>query len=151
MRAILQRVKRASVSIEGRVNGAIEGGLFILFGVEDSDDGADLDWLVQKVVQMRIFSDENGLMNKSVKDVDGNILVVSQFTLFAKTKKGNRPSFICAARPEKAIPIYESFVEKLSTALGKRVPTGEFGADMQIDMLADGPVTIIIDTQNKDL
>ena len=116
MRAILQRVKRASVSIEGRVNGAIEDGLFILFGVEDSDDGADLDWLVQKVVQMRIFSDENGLMNKSVKDVDGNILVVSQFTLFAKTKKGNRPSFICAARPEKAIPIIRVRQENLLTS-----------------------------------
>ncbi len=151
MRAILQRVKRASVSIEGKVNGAIGEGLFILFGVENTDDAAELDWLVSKIVQMRIFSDENGLMNRSVADVDGEILVVSQFTLFAKTKKGNRPSFIAAARPEKAVPIYESFVEKLSQALGKTVPTGEFGADMQIDMLADGPVTIIIDTQNKDL
>lgn len=150
MRAVLQRVKRAKVSIEGRVNGAIVEGLMVLFGVEDSDDAADLDWLVQKIVQMRIFSDEAGLMNLSVKDINGEILVVSQFTLFAKTKKGNRPSFIAAARPEKAVPIYESFVEKLSQALGKPIPTGEFGADMQIDMLADGPVTIIIDTQNKE-
>ncbi|MCR5697409.1 MAG: D-tyrosyl-tRNA(Tyr) deacylase [Marinilabiliaceae bacterium] len=150
MRAVLQRVKRANVSIEGRVNGAIGEGLMVLFGVEDSYDAADLDWLVQKIVQMRIFSDEAGLMNLSVKDINGEILVVSQFTLFAKTKKGNRPSFIAAARPEKAVPIYESFVEKLSQALGKPIPTGEFGADMQIDMLADGPVTIIIDTQNKE-
>ena len=150
MRAVLQRVKRANVSIEGRVNGAIGEGLMVLFGVEDSDDAADLDWLVQKIVQMRIFSDEAGLMNLSVKDINGEILVVSQFTLFAKTKKGNRPSFIAAARPEKAVPIYESFVEKLSQALGKPIPTGEFGADMQIDMLADVPVTIIIYTQNKE-
>ena len=150
MRAVLKRVKRANVSIEGRVNGAIGEGLMVLFGVEDSDDAADLDWLVQKIEQMRIFSDEAGLMNLSVKDINGEILVVSQFTLFAKTKKGNRPSFIAAARPEKAVPIYESFVEKLSQALGKPIPTGEFGADMQIDMLADGPVTIIIDTQNKE-
>ena len=150
MRAVIQRVRRAAVTSDGTLTGSIGAGLFILFGVRDGDDDSQLDWLVQKIVNMRIFSDDQGLMNLSVRDVNGQILVVSQFTLFAKTKKGNRPSFIDAARPDTAVPIYEKFVSRLSEELDQLVPTGVFGADMQIDMVADGPTTIIIDTNNKE-
>lgn len=153
MRAVLQRVTHASVVANGVPTGAIGPGLMILLGVEVADGPevsmADILWLAQKVAQMRIFSDEEGLMNRSVQDIDGNILVVSQFTLFAKTKKGNRPSFIDAARPDVAVPYYEAFVRELENILGRKVPTGVFGADMQIDMQADGPVTIIIDTRDR--
>ena len=153
MRAVLQRVTHASVVANGVPTGAIGPGLMILLGVEVADGPevsmADVVWLAQKVAQMRIFSDEEGLMNRSVQDIDGNILVVSQFTLFAKTKKGNRPSFIDAARPDVAVPYYEAFVRELENILGRKVPTGVFGADMQIDMQADGPVTIIIDTRDR--
>lgn len=153
MRAVLQRVTHASVVANGVPTGAIGPGLMILLGVEVADGPevsmADVLWLAQKVAQMRIFSDQEGLMNRSVQDIDGNILVVSQFTLFAKTKKGNRPSFIDAARPDVAVPYYEAFVRELENILGRKVPTGVFGADMQIDMQADGPVTIIIDTRDR--
>lgn len=153
MRAVLQRVTHASVVANGVPTGAIGPGLMILLGVEVADGPevsmADVLWLAQKVAQMRIFSDEERLMNRSVQDIDGNILVVSQFTLFAKTKKGNRPSFIDAARPDVAVPYYEAFVRELENILGRKVPTGVFGADMQIDMQADGPVTIIIDTRDR--
>ena len=153
MRAVLQRVTHASVVANGVPTGAIGPGLMILLGVEVADGPevsmADVLWLAQKVAQMRIFSDEEGLMNRSVQDIDGNILVVSQFTLFAKTKKGKRPSFIDAARPDVAVPYYEAFVRELENILGRKVPTGVFGADMQIDMQADGPVTIIIDTRDR--
>ena len=153
MRAVLQRVTHASVVANGVPTGAIGPGLMILLGVEVADGPevsmADVLWLAQKVAQMRIFSDEEGLMNRSVQDIDGNILVVSQCTLFAKTKKGNRPSFIDAARPDVAVPYYEAFVRELENILGRKVPTGVFGADMQIDMQADGPVTIIIDTRDR--
>ena len=153
MRAVLQRVTHASVVANGVPTGAIGPGLMILLGVEVADGPevsmADVLWLAQKVAQMRIFSDEEGLMNRSVQDIDGNILVVSQFTLFAKTKKGNRPSFIDAARPDVAVPYYEAFVRELENILGRKVPTGVFGAEMQIDMQADRPVTIIIDTRDR--
>lgn len=153
MKAVIQRVSRASVVADGVQAGQIGPGLMILFGVE-VEDGPDVNipevsWLAQKVAQMRIFSDDEGHMNLSVSDTGGDILVVSQFTLFAMTKKGNRPSFIGAARPDVAIPYYEAFVAELRRITGKDIPTGVFGADMKIDMLADGPVTIIVDTRNK--
>ena len=154
MRAVIQRVTHAKVTVGNDVSGQIGQGMMILFGVEDGenpDDEKDIDWLVQKIANLRIFNDKDGIMNLSVKDIDGEILVVSQFTLFAKTKKGNRPSYINAARPETAVPIYEKFVKKLSDTLGKAIPTGIFGADMQVELTNDGPVTIIIDTQRKDL
>ncbi len=153
MRAVIQRVNRATVVADGELTGSIGKGLFILLGVEAGEDPTktdDLDWLAQKIVGQRIFSDEQGQMNLSLKDVDAEILVVSQFTLFAKTRKGNRPSFIDAARPETAVPLYEAFVKKLSELTGKEVPTGRFGADMKIDMEADGPVTIIMDTRRRE-
>lgn len=150
MRAVIQRVTEASCTVEGQVTGAIEQGLLVLLGIEDADEQEDLDWLAQKIAGMRIFSDENGLMNKSLTDVDGNILLISQFTLFAATKKGNRPGFTRAARPDKAIPMYESMIKKLSALINKDVQTGIFGADMKIRLLNDGPVTITIDTKNKE-
>ncbi len=150
MRAVIQRVTEASCTVEGQVTGSIEQGFLVLLGVEDADEQEDLDWLAQKIAGMRIFSDENGLMNKSLADVDGNILLISQFTLFAATKKGNRPGFTRAARPDKAIPMYESMISKLSTLINKEVQTGVFGADMKIRLLNDGPVTITIDTKNKE-
>lgn len=153
MKAVIQRVSRASVVADGIQAGKIGKGLMVLLGVETTDgpdvDATEVEWLAKKVAQMRIFSDEAGQMNLSVSDVDGDILVVSQFTLFAKTKKGNRPSFIDAARPDVAIPYYEAFVKALRDATGREIPTGVFGADMKIDMEADGPVTIIIDTRDK--
>lgn len=150
MRAIIQRVTEASCTVEGQVTGAIDQGFLVLLGVEDADGQEDLDWLAQKIAGMRIFSDENGLMNKSLTDVDGNILLISQFTLFAATKKGNRPGFTRAAKPDKAIPLYESMIKKLSELIGKEVQTGIFGTDMKIRLLNDGPVTISIDTKNKE-
>lgn len=150
MRTVIQRVTHASVSIEGKVKSAIGQGLLVLLGVETSDTEADADWLIKKIVAMRIFSDADDKMNLSVQDIDGEILVISQFTLHAATKKGNRPSFIRAARPEQAIPLYEYFIKSLSQELGKTVATGEFGADMKVELLNDGPVTIVTDTKNPD-
>lgn len=148
MRLVIQRVRHASVSIEEREVGAIGQGLLILAGIEEADTREDIDWLCRKVTSMRIFDDENGVMNRSVTDVDGQILVVSQFTLMASTRKGNRPSYIRAARPETAIPLYEAFVEQLKQLTGKDVPTGVFGADMQVELVNDGPVTILMDSKN---
>lgn len=150
MRAVIQRVTSAAVSIGGKEKSAIGQGLLILLGVGHEDGREDLDWLVKKVAGLRIFDDENGVMNRSVVDVGGEALVVSQFTLMASTKKGNRPSYIGAAGHEKAIPLYEAFCKALSDAIGKPVGTGEFGADMQVSLVNDGPVTICIDTQNKE-
>ena len=150
MRAILQRVTEASCTVDGTVTGAIEQGLLVLLGIEDADEQEDLDWLAQKIAGIRIFSDEAGMMNKGLADIDGNILLISQFTLFAATKKGNRPGFTRAAKPEKAIPLYEAMITKLSSLLGKKIATGIFGADMKIRLLNDGPVTISIDTKNKE-
>lgn len=150
MRAIIQRVTEASCVVEGKTTGSIDTGFLVLLGIEDSDTSEDLDWLSQKIVNMRIFGDENDLMNKSLADVDGNILLISQFTLFAATKKGNRPGFTRAARPDKAIPLYEEMIAKLSSLLQKEIKTGIFGADMKISLVNNGPVTIMIDTKNKE-
>jgi D-tyrosyl-tRNA(Tyr) deacylase len=150
MRVVLQRVKQASVSVENKVVGEIQHGLMILLGIEEADTNEDIEWLVGKIVQMRIFADENGQMNKSVVDVQGDLLVVSQFTLFAATKKGNRPSFIRAARPETAIPLYDSFLKSFENLLGKPVQKGIFGADMQVSLINDGPVTICVDSKLKE-
>lgn len=150
MRAVIQRVTEASCRVEGNFTGEITAGLLVLLGIEDADQQEDIDWLAAKLVNLRIFSDEQGLMNRSLADTDGNILLISQFTLFAATKKGNRPGFTRAARPEKAIPLYEGMIRQLSILLNKPVQTGIFGADMKISLLNDGPVTIIIDTKNKE-
>ena len=150
MRIVIQRVSRASVTIEGTVKSAIEKGYLILIGVCEEDTMEDVDWLVRKVVGLRVFDDENGVMNKSIMDVDGNVLVISQFTLFASYKKGNRPSWLRAAKHEISIPLYNEFCSKLSEALGKEVGTGEFGADMKVELLNDGPVTICMYTKNKE-
>ena len=150
MRIVLQRVSQASVTVAGRKLAHIGAGLLILLGIEGDDTEEDVDWLVKKVAALRIFSDEAGLMNRSVQDVAGELLVVSQFTLHASTKKGTRPSFIRAARPEQAIPLYEKFTAALQHATGRPVYTGEFGADMQVALVNDGPVTIIIDSKNKE-
>jgi D-tyrosyl-tRNA(Tyr) deacylase len=150
MRAILQRVTQASCTVDGQITGEIKGGFLILLGIEDADTEEDLQWLAQKMAAMRVFGDENGLMNKSLADVNGDILLISQFTLFAQTKKGNRPGFTRAARPDKAIPMYEQMIKALEELTGKKVATGIFGADMKIRLLNDGPVTIIIDTKDKD-
>lgn len=150
MRALIQRVMHADVVIDGKVNGEIGTGLLVLLGVHITDTQEDIDWLVKKIAQLRVFDDANGVMNRSVVDVDGDVLVVSQFTLYASTKKGNRPSYINAAPPEAAVPLYEAFVESMSTAIEKRVPTGVFGADMKVSLLNDGPVTIMIDTKNRE-
>lgn len=150
MRLVIQRVSRASVTVENQIIGKIEKGLLILLGIEHADSEDDVDWLVQKTIQMRIFSDEEGKMNCSLQDVSGDLLVVSQFTLHASTKKGNRPSFITAARPEQAIPLYEAFIKKAEIALGKPVQSGSFGADMKVELLNDGPVTILIDSKNRE-
>lgn len=150
MRALIQRVTQASVAIDGRINGEIAKGLLVLLGVHSTDTQEDIDWLVKKVSQLRVFDDENGVMNRSVMDIDGEVLVVSQFTLYASTKKGNRPSYINAAVPDIAIPLYEKFVSDLSSTLLKPVPTGIFGADMKVSLLNDGPVTIMIDTKNRE-
>lgn len=150
MRVVIQRVRRASVTINGKLKSEIGHGLLVLAGIEEADNESDTEWLCNKIVQLRIFDDSIGLMNLSVLDTEGEILVVSQFTLHAKTKKGNRPSYIRAASPEVAIPLYNKFVERLSTLLGRKVGTGEFGAMMQIELVNDGPVTIIIDTKEKE-
>lgn len=150
MRAVVQRVKEASVTIDGTVKDAIGQGLMILLGVEDADTTADADWLAQKVVKLRIFDDEAGVMNRSATDIGGEILVVSQFTLHALTAKGNRPSYIRASRPDHAKPMYEAFCSFVEQQLGKPIGTGTFGADMQIALVNDGPVTIFIDTKNKE-
>ena len=150
MRAILQRVSSASCTVNGNITGQIGIGFLVLLGIEDTDTPDDLLWLAQKIVSMRVFGDENGLMNKALADIDGNILLISQFTLFAQTKKGNRPSFIRAGRPAKAIPLYEQMIKTLSAITGKKIATGIFGADMKIDLLNDGPVTIIMDTKDKE-
>ncbi len=150
MRTVIQRVQHASVTIDGALKSKIGKGLLVLVGIEDRDTPHDVEWLCKKICQMRIFDDENGVMNKSVVDVDGEILVVSQFTLQASVKKGNRPSYIKASRPEFAIPMYESFCAEMGVQLGKEVQTGTFGADMKVDLLNDGPVTIWVDTHNLD-
>lgn len=150
MRLVIQRVTHASVTIEGVLKSKIGSGLLILVGIEDADTDADVNWLAQKVVNLRIFDDENGVMNRSVVDVDGEILIVSQFTLHAMTAKGNRPSYIRASKPDFAIPMYEKFCAKVSDLLGKQVGTGEFGADMKVELLNDGPVTILIDSQRRE-
>ena len=150
MRAVIQRVSRASVRISGIKKSEIGSGLLVLLGIEDADTETDTDWLVSKIVQLRIFNDSDGVMNLSVADTGGSIMVISQFTLHAKTKKGNRPSYIKAAHPEKAIPLYNSFIMKISELQRKEVATGEFGAMMQVELVNDGPVTIIIDTKERE-
>jgi D-aminoacyl-tRNA deacylase len=150
MRAVIQRVTKASVTIEKKLYSEIGPGLMVLVGFEETDNSEDIEWLSNKIFQLRIFDDSNGIMNLSVKETGGDILVVSQFTLHAKTKKGNRPSYIKAANPEIAIPLYKSFVGKLQELMGKKIQTGEFGAMMQCEIINDGPVTIIIDTKNKE-
>ena len=150
MRVVIQKVKEASVTVEGEKISAIKNGLLILVGIENEDTQEDIDYLVKKSTQLRIFDDDNGVMNRSVKDVDGDIIVVSQFTLQANTKKGNRPSYIRAAKPDISIPMYEKFVAAMETALGKKVGTGKFGAMMDVALINDGPVTIIIDSKQKE-
>ncbi|MFN6397661.1 MAG: D-aminoacyl-tRNA deacylase [Bacteroidota bacterium] len=150
MRAVLQRVKRALVTVEGNITGAIEDGLLVLLGIEEADTLEDMNWLSSKLVNLRIFNDEQGVMNRSLLEVGGGLLLVSQFTLFAATKKGNRPSYSRAAPPAIALPIYEKMIELLSAELGKPIQTGVFGADMKVELLNDGPVTIVIDTKNKE-
>lgn len=150
MRIVIQRVKHASVTIDGNVKSSIKQGYLILLGVGENDTQEDAEWLVKKVIRLRVFDDEAGVMNKSIMDVDGEILVISQFTLFASYKKGNRPSWLRAARHEISVPLYEHFCKLLSESLGKQVGTGEFGADMKVELLNDGPVTICMDTKNKE-
>ncbi|MBK1441259.1 D-tyrosyl-tRNA(Tyr) deacylase [Parapedobacter sp. ISTM3] len=150
MRAVIQRVSEASCQVNGAVTGLIKQGFVVLLGIEEADDRDDVAWLAQKIANLRVFGDENGLMNRSIQDIGGNVLLISQFTLFAQTKKGNRPSFIRAARPDKAIPLYEAMVAELSARLGKPIATGVFGADMKVSLVNDGPVTIVMDTKDKD-
>lgn len=150
MKAVIQRVSEASVTIDNEKVANIDTGLLVLVGIEDADTFEDIDWLTSKIAQLRIFNDENHVMNKSVKDVDGDVIVVSQFTLHASTKKGNRPSYIKASKPNIAIPLYEDFIASIEKSIGKKVQTGEFGADMKVSLINDGPVTIIIDTKNKE-
>ncbi|MBP9925740.1 MAG: D-tyrosyl-tRNA(Tyr) deacylase [Cyclobacteriaceae bacterium] len=149
MIAVIQRVTNASVEMDVRIKAQIQTGLLALVGIEEADDAEDIEWLAGKIVNLRIFNDDQGVMNVSVKDIQGEIILVSQFTLQASTKKGNRPSYLKAARPEIAIPIYEKFIAAVTTQLGKPVQTGEFGADMKVSLVNDGPVTIVIDTKNK--
>jgi len=150
MRAVIQRVTSASVTIDNKIHSQIGNGLLVLLGIEDADTKEDIEWLSSKIIHLRIFNDGDGVMNVSVKDKDGDILVVSQFTLHASTKKGNRPSYIKASKPEIAVPLYEKMLEQLSLDLGKKIYSGLFGADMKVELLNDGPVTIIIDTKNKE-
>jgi len=150
VRAVVQRVAEASVTIKGQIRGAIQAGLLILLAVEEADTPEDIEWLSGKIVRLRIFSDDQGMMNRSVQEAGGDILLISQFTLFASTKKGNRPSYSRAARPEIAVPLYEAFTRKLSEELGKPVQTGEFGADMKVSLVNDGPVTLVIDSRNRE-
>jgi D-tyrosyl-tRNA(Tyr) deacylase len=150
MKAVLQRVTSASVTIDNKIVAEIQKGLLVLIGIEDADAQEDINWLTSKIANLRIFADENEVMNLSLKDIDGEIIVVSQFTLHALTKKGNRPSYIKAAKPEIAIPLYENFIAQMEIEIGKKVQTGQFGADMKVALINDGPVTIIMDTKNKE-
>lgn len=150
MRVVIQRVSRASVTIDSKISGQVGEGLLLLLGIEDADSDEDIEWLSGKIVNLRIFNDAQGVMNLSIKEIDGNILLVSQFTLHASTKKGNRPSYIKASKPAIAIPLYEKMIKQLSADLGKDIQTGEFGADMKVELLNDGPVTILIDSKNKE-
>jgi len=150
MRAVIQRVSKASVTIDNKIYSQIKNGLLVFVGIEDADTAEDIEWLSNKIVNLRVFNDDNGVMNVSVKDMNGDILTVSQFTLHASTKKGNRPSYIKASKPEFAIPMYEKFIKQLSNDLSKVVGTGVFGADMKVELLNDGPVTIVIDTKNRE-
>ena len=150
MKLVIQRVGHASVSVDGQKTAHISKGLLVLMGIVDEDNEADINWLCNKLINLRIFNDDHGVMNKSVKDVDGDIIVVSQFTLHASTKKGHRPSYIKAAKPSIAVPLYEQFLEKLALEFGKKVGAGIFGADMKVELLNDGPVTIIIDSKNRE-
>jgi D-tyrosyl-tRNA(Tyr) deacylase len=150
LKAVLQRVSSASVTISEKIVAQIDNGLLVLVGIEDADTQEDIYWICQKIVNLRIFADENNVMNLSVKDIQGGIIVVSQFTLHANTKKGNRPSYIKASKPEIAIPLYENFVQQIELELGKKIQTGKFGADMKVALVNDGPVTIIIDSKNKN-
>ena len=150
MRTVIQRVSQASVTIDGNMKSEIGKGLLVLLGICDDDNEEDIDWLVRKIVQLRVFDDENGVMNRSVTDIQGEIMVVSQFTLYASYKKGNRPSWLRASKPEVATPLYLLFCNKMSVALGKSVATGSFGADMKVSLINDGPVTICMDTKNKE-
>jgi D-tyrosyl-tRNA(Tyr) deacylase len=150
MRVVIERVSHALVKVDEKIVGAIKNGLLILLGIEDADSMEDIEWLSAKIVNLRIFNDVNGVMNISIKDIDGDILLVSQFTLHASTKKGNRPSYIKASKPDIAIPLYEQMIAQLEKDLGKKIQTGIFGADMKVELLNDGPVTIIMDTKNKE-
>ncbi len=150
MKVVIQRVSEASVTIDEKIAANIQKGLLVLVGIEDADTAEDSSWLTSKIANLRIFGDENDVMNLSIKDIQGEMIVVSQFTLHALTKKGNRPSYIKASKPEIAIPLYENFVKQMETELGKKVQTGEFGADMKVSLINDGPVTIIIDSKNKE-
>ncbi len=150
MKTVIQRVSQSSVTIDKKIVAEIQKGLLILIGIEDADNQDDIDWLTAKIANLRLFADENNIMNLSVKEIDGEVIIVSQFTLHALTKKGNRPSYIKAAKPEIAIPIYENFISKMEFELGKKVLTGQFGADMKVALINDGPVTINIDTKNKE-
>src|SRR6187401_1405002 len=150
MRAVIQRVSKASVTVDNKIYSQIENGLLVLAGIEDADIAEDIEWLSGKIVNLRVFNDDNGVMNVSVKDINGEILAVSQFTLHASTKKCNRPSYIKASKPEFSIPMYEKFIQQLGNDLGKNILTGVFGADMKVELLNDGPVTIVIDTKNKE-
>jgi D-aminoacyl-tRNA deacylase len=150
MRAVIQRVSKASVAIEGNINSQIKTGLLVLLGIEDADNEEDITWLSNKIVSLRIFNDENGVMNRSVVEMQGDVLLISQFTLHASTKKGARPSYIKASKPAIAIPLYEKMIKQLESDLGRKIQTGIFGADMKVELLNDGPVTIVIDTKNKE-
>jgi D-tyrosyl-tRNA(Tyr) deacylase len=150
VRAVIQRVSQANCAVDEKVTGSIGLGFLVLLGIEDVDTEEDLQWLAQKIAALRVFSDENGLMNKALGDINGDILLISQFTLFAQTKKGNRPSFLRAAKPDKAIPMYEQMIKTLTTITGRKIETGIFGADMKISLVNDGPVTIVMDTKDKD-
>jgi D-tyrosyl-tRNA(Tyr) deacylase len=150
VKAVIQRVSNASVAINGQIKSSINGGLLILLGIEDADTNEDIEWLSAKIINLRIFADEQDIMNLSVKDCNGDIILVSQFTLHASTKKGNRPSYIKAAKPNVAIPLYEKMIQQLQIDLGKPIQTGEFGADMKVELVNEGPVTILIDTKNRE-
>ena len=150
MKAVIQRVSQSSVTIDAEIVAEIQNGLLVLIGIEDADSQEDINWLTSKIANLRIFADENEVMNLSLKEINGEMIVVSQFTLHALTKKGNRPSYIKASKPEIAIPLYESFVQQMEIELGKKIQTGQFGADMKVSLINDGPVTIIIDTKNKE-
>jgi D-tyrosyl-tRNA(Tyr) deacylase len=150
LKAVIQRVSHSSVTIENKIVAEIQKGLLILIGIEEADSHEDIDWLTSKIANLRIFGDENDVMNLSLKDIDGDVIVVSQFTLHALTKKGNRPSYIKAAKPDIAIPLYKNFVAQMELEIGKKVQTGQFGADMKVSLINDGPVTILIDTKNKE-